>query len=45
MRKKDSMIKYVINQASKIIVANEYEKQIFSNMNIEPTGKVSGLSE
>ena len=39
------MIRYVVNQASKIIVANEYEKQIFTNRNIESMGKVSALCE
>ena len=39
------MIRYVVNQASKIIVANEYEKQIFTNRNIEAMGKVSALCE
>ena len=34
------MIRYVVNQASKIIVANEYEKQIFTNRNIESMGKL-----
>ena len=39
------MIRYVVNQASKIIVANEYEKQIFTNRNIKSMGKVSALCE
>ena len=34
------MIKYVVNQASKIIVANEYEKQIFQSKEIGLNEKV-----